>query len=294
MQLTVIRAIERLLGLFSVLSPTGRGGFRIVRALHPQCGKPQSSREVTLPNGGLLNLNLGDYPDCTMAFGLYELETVRAIRKLLRPGDTFVDGGANIGYFSLIAAKCIGAEGRVHAFEPNSGNRTRLKANMELNALDSVVHIHPNALSKVSCQLELHAYTDRAANHGQVTSFPRAGHSTVVTKVDAVAIDEIRPEIRPHVVKLDVEGAELFALQGMQETIKRFKPALIIEFNPITFADAGICGLDIIDFLRALVPEYECHALRWPLKRINPTAEILAQLGEINLLFNVARLPDSA
>ena len=60
------------------------------------------ARHLHYAGWAALGLDLGTYPDCCMAYGLYELDTARLIKRLLRVGDHFVDAGANIGYFTLL------------------------------------------------------------------------------------------------------------------------------------------------------------------------------------------------
>jgi FkbM family methyltransferase len=286
-----LRVAESCLRSYSRLTPTGRGGYRLVRALRRFYPGPLRSGSFRIPGGTRMRLDLGAYPDCTMAFGLYELETVRIMRKLLRPGDTFVDAGANIGYFATLAAGCVGPTGRVHAFEPCPANRERLSDNVGMNRVTEIVRIHPQALSDYNGPLPLHMYANPQANHGQATAFPRAGHQTRTVTATAARLDELLPDLAPRLIKLDVEGSELAALKGMAATLKRARPALIIEFNPVTFKEAGTSAMELVRMLAATVPEYRCWALRWPVRPLDPSAAQLERLGEVNLLFELpARL----
>ena len=89
-----------------------------------------------------------------------EIELVRAI---LRPGDVFVDGGANIGLFSLVAASRVGPAGRVLAFEPASSTRAQLSRNVTLNRFDWI-DVRPEALGELWSRLAVgHALTRRMA-----------------------------------------------------------------------------------------------------------------------------------
>jgi len=162
-----VQAVDGLLRMYSRVAPTGRGGYRLARLARRFHRSDDQVALFGTPEGLRFHLDLRTYPDCCMAFGLYELDTARIIRKLLRPGDTFVDGGANIGYFSLIAAKAVGPAGRVHAFEPQPDNRRRLEEHVAMNSLSKVVTIHPVALSDARGRMELHTYENPAANHGQ-------------------------------------------------------------------------------------------------------------------------------
>ncbi|MBG9389064.1 FkbM family methyltransferase [Caenimonas aquaedulcis] len=285
---------SRLLQAYATVTPTGRGAYRLLRAARRLYPREARKGRFALPRGARMELDLDAYPDCTMAFGLYEVETARAVRALLRPGDVFVDAGANVGYFSLLAAQCVGDRGRVHAFEPFPPNRERLRGNVEANGYGRIVHIHGQALSDAGGEIELHQYTAGAANHGQVTAFPQPGQGAKSVRVETTALDSALPGLLPRVVKLDVEGSEMLALRGMAETIRRSACAVIVEMNPDTFRSAGTSAMEIADFLRGLVPGYECQALRWPVRRMQPTAAALAALGEVNLLFALPQPPRGA
>ncbi|HUF79655.1 MAG TPA: hypothetical protein VMN03_00855, partial [Burkholderiales bacterium] len=118
---------EMLVRGYARVAPSERGGYRLARAVR-RLRPREAWRDAFDTPAGRLELDLGAYPDCCMALGLYELDTARVLRRLLRPGDHFIDGGANIGYFSLMAARLVGSIGRVDAFEPQPENRARLLA----------------------------------------------------------------------------------------------------------------------------------------------------------------------
>ena len=129
-------------------------------------------------NRAWFELNLAEYPDCSMAFGLYELDTARVLKRLLRPGDHFIDGGANIGYFTLLAARLVGPAGRVDAFEPLPENHARLLAHLDLNGLADRVRVHRLALSDRAGEAVIHRLSGPTNNHGSSTLFAPAGAST--------------------------------------------------------------------------------------------------------------------
>src|SRR5205814_8707332 len=106
------------------------------------------------------------YPDITMAVGLYELDTARQIRRLLKPTSHFVDVGANLGYFTLLAAKWIGPAGRIDAFEPDPINRQRLEEHLSENNLADRVRVHAIAASSQAGHVELIHPQSAGANHG--------------------------------------------------------------------------------------------------------------------------------
>src|SRR3954447_5078874 len=136
------RSVLAALRGYSRIAPTQRGGYRLVRMGRKFVARDQWRGTFHTPDRTRLELDLATYPDCCMAVGLYELDTLRLIRRVLRPGDHFVDCGANIGYFTLAAAACVGASGRVDAFEPDPLNRARLEANLAANGSPAQIHVH--------------------------------------------------------------------------------------------------------------------------------------------------------
>ncbi|MGH8658054.1 MAG: hypothetical protein ACREV4_06155 [Gammaproteobacteria bacterium] len=86
---------------WSHVAPMQRGEYRLTRLARSLIPRRQWSGDFQTPDGVRLRLDLATYPDCCMANGLYELDTLRLLKRLLRSGDHFVDLGANIGYFTL-------------------------------------------------------------------------------------------------------------------------------------------------------------------------------------------------
>src|SRR5882757_9969946 len=101
MSRTASAILEGALKLYSRIAPTERGGYRLARLVRRARSRDRWRDIFRTPDGFTLDLDLGIYPDCSMAYGLYELETARLIKRVLKPGDHFVDGGANIGYFTM-------------------------------------------------------------------------------------------------------------------------------------------------------------------------------------------------
>lgn len=158
--------------------------------------------------------------------GAYEPETTAAIVDYLKPGDVFIDIGANNGYYSILAAKAVGSGGRVIAVEPNESPFKRLLRNVELNGFGSVIQAICAAAGRSSgvTTLFLSPRDDGWTSTRRRTPFP--------VRVQTIAIDEVvTPPLRL-TVKMDIEGDELTALSGMQSLIGcSQRLALIIEWN---------------------------------------------------------------
>lgn len=149
--------------------------------------------------------------------------------QVLRPGDTALDIGANIGYYVLIESSLVGPKGTVYAIEPVSINYSLLQKNIELNRLANVRTFHLAAGNEPG---EAEIYVGKKGNFSSFIY--HAGESyTGTEKVQIVTIDEFvrTHHIRPDLVRMDVEGFEIAIIQGMRETLAH-KPKLLIEVHP--------------------------------------------------------------
>lgn len=164
----------------------------------------------------------------------HEPEIVALLRRYLERGDTAVDVGANIGYLTLEMAHCVGSSGRVWSVEPAPGNLTWLLRNLSENGADQVRVLATAAGSswRPRC-LDLSTGSTRHSIYGGSPGGSRSLH------VAEVPLDEI-VEGAVHLVKIDVEGAELEVLRGMERILTE-NPAIkvIVELNPERLAAAG-------------------------------------------------------
>jgi FkbM family methyltransferase len=154
----------------------------------------------------------------------------KMLRLVIRPGDTIVDGGANVGFYSLLAASLLKGSGQVISFEPDPRNLPLLRANAELNELSHLIHVAPVALSNSEGDLHFW-YNPQTSWGGSLVEVPSA--SDIRVSVPATRLDIFRStrSLGPiDVIKLDLEGAEPLALQGMQESLRSAR-FLALEIN---------------------------------------------------------------
>jgi FkbM family methyltransferase len=225
-----------------------------------------------------------------MAFGLFELDTARWLRRVLRPGDHVVDGGANIGYFSLMVAQIVGPTGRVDAFEPQPDNLARLQSNILRNNLADRIQIHPEALSDQPGQMMIHSYGDPDHNHGCSSLFPEPGAKTIATPVATVRMDQAIAGTRPRLIKLDLQGAEPLAISGAAGLLLGDQPPMIVTaYEPSCARTAGFEPRELVDRILTIQPNYQVFNITRSLRRIDPTDDVLNSLmgigGQVNLLF---------
>ncbi|MGH2845282.1 MAG: FkbM family methyltransferase, partial [Thermoleophilaceae bacterium] len=157
------------------------------------------------------------------------------LRGLLAPGDVFVDGGANVGLFTLTAAAAVGPRGRVLAFEPAEQTMALLRANVELNRF-GWVELHQLGLAERSGSETLYTFGPGAG----LSSFAPAAAGRA-EEIPTATLDEMahRHADRVRLVKLDVEGAELRALEGSRRLLESARPAFMLEVEPEHLARQG-------------------------------------------------------
>ena len=176
-----------------------------------------------------------------MYFGAYEPEEVELFRRFVRRGDTVVDAGANIGFFTAVAASLVGKEGEVHAFEPVPAYFQRLVALREANPRHRIL-LNNEALGAEESRAEIRV--SGAANLGWNTLVPElmsresaaATHEVRVRRLDAY-LEERRVE-RLALLKVDVEGFELPLMRGFAGWLERRsdRPAILCEVAPDAYA----------------------------------------------------------
>lgn len=161
-------------------------------------------------------------------FGVYEFATSQLVREYLAPGDVFVDVGANIGYYSVIAGAAVGHSGRVFAFEPSARMRARLERNVQLNELRQVT-VRPEAVTASSGVVRL-IEPQGTGNDGLAYVDVNGGSAGV--DVRSIRLDE-QPELAsrsPALIKVDVEGGELEVFRGATGLLDRIDaPSIIFE-----------------------------------------------------------------
>jgi FkbM family methyltransferase len=168
--------------------------------------------------------------------------------KLLAPGDTFIDVGANHGTYAAVAATHVGPSGTVVAIEPQPALAGLVRSSLELSEVEHRA-VHQFACGERRESLTLHL---RQGNSGVATLHPvteRFKYSAIDVEVDRI---DDRIELNGAggrcVVKLDVEGNELYALRGATELLDRHRPAVLFEVAPALLDRAGTPGDDLLDF----------------------------------------------
>ena len=162
--------------------------------------------------------------------GVYEPVETDLLKRELKKGQTFVDVGANIGYYTLIATGIVGPPGRVYAFEPDPGNFRLLQKNIAANGYRNVAALD-KALSNRSGRVRLYLNESNRGDHRIYDS--RDGRPSVA--IEAVTLDSFFKKLdkQVHFIKMDVQGAEAAAFDGMKGLVRKNRGLrLVTEFSP--------------------------------------------------------------
>jgi FkbM family methyltransferase len=178
------------------------------------------------------------------AYRIHEPLSTMVLRKVLKPGMSVIDLGANIGYYTLIAADAVSSTGQVIAIEPVPENLNLLRTNLERNGCTNV-QLLGEAMADYQGPGTIHIAA-KSNWHSLVPS----KHSVDQMEVPVSTIDEVvkRCQLdRVDLIRMDIEGFEVVAVKGMYETLKTYGPRLLIELHP------NIVGADaIVQLLRDL------------------------------------------
>jgi len=184
--------------------------------------------------------------------GYFDHYGILFLKKTLKDGDVFIDAGANVGSYTLSAAKLVGKTGKVFAFEPVRNIFNRLNENIELNDRENI-KAEQKALIDKNTELEL--YLTNKSNLGMSSIYHHDTENGQVEKVEAIRLDDYIDNHninQINLVKIDIEGSEMFALRGMQKTLEKFKPKILIELKEETHAQSNFSINDITGFLKML------------------------------------------
>jgi len=221
-------------------------------------------------------------------YGHFEPE-IDLVRKFLKPGDTFIDGGAHVGLFTLVAARKVASRGRVIAFEPAPETRGRLLANINVNGFDWV-KVHPLALAEKEKELEFVSFS---GNGSGFSSFaPKHTQGGLKQKISCVKLDDFisldeRNKIK--LIKLDLEGAEVAALQGATQLIDQVHPSFLIEVEPEHLKRQGSSANQLIEILESR--GYKMYRVSWDKKR-EPILKMIMEFSLNSKSPNIFFCPD--
>ncbi|MGI9088591.1 MAG: FkbM family methyltransferase [Chthoniobacterales bacterium] len=209
-------------------------------------------------------------------------EEAALFRRLVQPGMRIVDIGANIGLYSLLLARLTSANGRVYSFEPETNLCATLRENCAANRADNVTIFQAAAGAKAGRML-----LQRSPFNSGNNSLGQNQAGADALEVEIVTVDSVLPERVVDFVKIDVQGHELAALSGMDETLAASPRARIFfEFWPAGLRAAGASAEALLELLRTRGFEIYRPAKNafQPLPDAQPLVRQLGRNGYTNLL----------
>jgi FkbM family methyltransferase len=199
-------------------------------------------KELDGSGGARLFVDLSDHViGLAIVRGQYEAAEAAFVRRLLRPGDTAVDAGAHIGFFTMQLAAAVGPAGRVYAFEPFDDNADLLDRSMAENRFGDRIELRRAAVGSTSGTATL-TFPRETLNTGGAYllrhgTAPLAGN--LEKAIPVAALDDL-PLRRPvRFIKMDVEGAEPQVLRGAARLIREDRPIILSELHPVQLARAS-------------------------------------------------------
>lgn len=250
--------------------------------------KPGAPLAYHLPTGGTLLLDHKHaftgifWPDVEH----YEPDVRSFLQYALRPGDTFIDCGANVGYFSVQAGALVGGGGAVIAIEANPGTFKLLERNLQANHFGTPIHC---ALTSQTGEVELFMPRDWDVYSSLRAEGLVEGDADHSFKVAARTLDKVVDDLalsRVDLVKIDIEGGELDVLCSAPKLLSTFRPMIIAEYGVKTWASFGVTHLD----LKELAQKFD-----YSLRLFDPrTLELVNVCDDIwqRPFINVVMMPD--
>ncbi len=184
----------------------------------------------------------------------FEPDATSVVRQLVAAGDTVIDVGANYGWYTTLLAQCVGTGGRVVAFEPVPSTYERLLEHLELNGIEGRVAAIRSAVGKSMGEVTMHVFDQLSHSRSSISPLNRDKHRKLSAPI--IDLDTFLRQQRIEkvdFVKCDVEGAELFVLQGGDRLFRSADaPIVLIELNDETSEAFGYTKLDLWRHLQQL------------------------------------------
>ncbi|HZE21846.1 MAG TPA: FkbM family methyltransferase, partial [Desulfobaccales bacterium] len=221
--------------------PLRDGKAHLYKLLHGLLRPADRYMVVRLDKGFRMKLDLQDPEQLKVYFYGHYHERYEAalVARLLEDDGVFWDVGANVGYFTLAAATALNGHGRIAAFEPGNNAYARLVENISLNPYGNIKTFQV-AVSDREGEAVLHVKSDIADSSASL--YPSGQAQGIEEVCRTVSLDHFRREenlAAPNLIKLDVEGAELTALQGARELMSASPPLLLVEMEEKNLQAAG-------------------------------------------------------
>lgn len=183
--------------------------------------------------------------------GIWEPFETELVRAALPPGGVFVDVGANLGYFTVLAADSVGEAGRVFAFEPDPDNARLLRTNVRRNGFEARVAVVEAGLAAADSTGQLFLSPDNLGDH-QLFAAGEARRQVPVRLLHGANYLASRIA-RMDMLKIDTQGFEYEAMLGLLPLLRTLPtPRILIELTPLSLRQAGSSGRQLVELLAGL------------------------------------------
>ncbi len=239
--MTILTALKKTFSLF----PDDTPEFIYTTIFKPKLLKKTVNRillkiipeKLLLKSGSVLYLNSKDpVVSSALALGIYENYETEIFKNTLKKGMTLVDIGANIGYYTVLAADIIGETGKIISFEPDEQSMDIFKKNIISNKFKNVSYVEKALSDKKGTILFYPSDENRGDNR-----IYDPGDGRKYVEVETITLDEYLPQdTKVDIIKMDIQGGEYLALVGMEKTILRSESLTIFaEFWPKGIMETG-------------------------------------------------------
>ncbi len=245
-----------------------------------------------LPNGFKISCDIRDHVQRQIwLYGAYEPVEAYLFQHFLKSEMVVFDIGANVGQYTLLASSAVGPRGKVYGFEAQADNFLKFSANCLQNQTNKNIFLQHLAAWNEEVQLEMKMPTGMSDNAGSF--YVQKNSASSADKVQAIRLDDFvfKNDIqRLDIIKMDIEGAESFALDGTFETLKKFHPVIFIEINKSALANMA-CSPEMIS--------EKLFSLGYKAFKIGHSAETseglrnLENINQSNLIFHTEALPST-
>lgn len=252
-----------LVRLYTIYSPINRGKGRIFNLAKRFVNSFPKNIVTKTKDGRQFSIGFRDWADDMIYFlGTYENFCTKTIEKYIKPGDVCLDVGANIGWYSTLFSKIVGAKGTVHSFEPVPQTFAELKKNIGLNGSPSNTFLNNFGLGDEEKFSEIYLFDEMPSGHASLA--PRANKTAQAIPIQIKTLDSYLTEHeieRVDFVKVDIEGAELMFLEGARRLFKqKMPPVIFMEMALETTHEFNYKPNQLIEFIRARA-DYDFFAL---------------------------------
>lgn len=196
-----------------------------------------------------MTLHLNDQVDGNIWWdGYYEKLPTKLFKRMIKKGDTIIDVGANIGYYSIMASELIGGSGKILSFEPVSKTFKRLSVNVSPL---SNIKAHQAACGQENGKISIYDFGDSISAGSRISSPPEIDIPYTIEEVSMIKLDDFI-DGKVDVVKIDVEGYELNVLKGMQKIIaSNPNIKILLEVNKDLLIKATTSPQEIFSYLKS-------------------------------------------